>query len=196
MKAGREEQFRAYVVERRASMLRTAVALTGGDSHQAEDLVQTTLTRLYVAWPAFQRAGNPEAYVRRALLNALIDEKRRPWRRHERTTSRIPESVADEKTMVGDGSVEQALAQLPARMRAVVVFRYLEDLSVAETADLLDCTSGTVKSQSARALDKLRKLLGTPLTVPDDGPGDGPRPTRPAAMALIGHRNPQTTRSI
>lgn len=174
MRAGRDEEFSAYVTERRAAMVRTALALTGGDAHLAEDLVQTTLTRLYVAWPAFQRARTPAAYVRRALLNALIDEERRPWRRRERTTSEVPETLAPDGAGAGGGAVEQALAELPARMRAAVVFRYLEDLSVAETADLLGCTRGTVKSQCARALDKLRERLGAPLTLPDDEPDDGP----------------------
>lgn len=201
MKAGRDEQFRAYVVERRGAMVRTALALTGGDAHLAEDLVQTTLTRLYVAWPAFRRANNPAAYVRRALLNALIDEERRPWRRRERTTYEIPDTAAPERATTGGGRVQQAVAELPARMRAAVVFRYLEDLSVAETADLLGCSQGTVKSQCARALDKLRLSLGSALTVPDDDldhrdPNVDGRPARPESLNLFNRRMTETSRSI
>lgn len=85
-------------------MVRTALALTGGDPHLAEDLVQSTLTRLYVAWPAFQRASNPNAYVRRALLNGLIYEERRPWRRRERTTAQLPDTVAPEGPLLVDGA--------------------------------------------------------------------------------------------
>lgn len=204
MRAGREEQFSAYVVERRGAMVRTALALTGGDAHLAEDLVQTTLTRLYVAWPAFQRTRNPAAYVRRALLNALIDEERRPWRRCERTTGEIPETATPEGAAEGGALVEQALAELPARMRAAVVFRYLEDLSVAETADLLGCSAGTVKSQCARARDKLRDRLGTSLTLPDDERDDrlddGPSPVSRARFSSANvfdlRTTTESTRSI
>jgi DNA-directed RNA polymerase specialized sigma24 family protein len=77
----RDEQFHDFVVSRRPRLLHTATLLTAGDTHLAEDLVQATLTKLYVAWPAFQRADNPDGYVRRVLVNALIDEKRRMWRR-------------------------------------------------------------------------------------------------------------------
>lgn len=88
MKSERDEQFHSFVASRRASLLRTATLLTAGDAHLAEDLVQSTLTKLYVAWPAFRRADNPDGYLRRTLVNALTDERRRWWRRHERTVFR------------------------------------------------------------------------------------------------------------
>lgn len=88
MKSERDEQFHSFVASRRASLLRTATLLTAGDAHLAEDLVQSTLTKLYVAWPAFRRADNPDGYLRRSLANALTDERRRWWRRHERTVFR------------------------------------------------------------------------------------------------------------
>jgi RNA polymerase sigma-70 factor (sigma-E family) len=165
MKAARDEEFRTYVLDRRAGLLRTATLLTAGDRHLAEDVVQSTLTRLYVAWPLFKKAANPDAYARRALVNALVHEHRRPWRRRERTLSEVPELPSPESD-AGAARVDglhDALRKLPPRMRAAVVYRYFHDLSVADTADALSCSQGTVKSQTARALDQLRDVLtGSP----------------------------------
>lgn len=176
MTASRDEEFRGYVLQRRPELLRTATLLAAGDAHLAEDLVQTTLTRLYVTWPAFRGTTNPDAYARRVLVNALIDEGRRSWRRRERSHPEVPEPARPLAPVPGPGDgpnaeLDRALAELPARMRAAVVLRYFHDLGVAETADLLDCAQGTVKSQTLRALEKLRARLGATLTVPDDGPG-------------------------
>ena len=79
--AARDEEFRAFVVARRPALLRLATLLTAGDEHLAEDLVQTALTRLYVAWRRVERDQGPEAYARRILVNAVVDERRRAWRR-------------------------------------------------------------------------------------------------------------------
>ncbi|MEU4238640.1 SigE family RNA polymerase sigma factor [Actinoplanes sp. NPDC026619] len=158
----RDEQFHEFVVSRRPHLLHTANLLTAGDTHLAEDLVQATLTKLYVAWPSFQRADNPEGYLRRVLVNALIDERRRIWRRREQTMAELPDVVATP----ADGSVgsvgeavKLALRELPPRMRAAVVFRYFYDLDVAATADALSCSEGNVKSQTSRGLDRLRAAL-------------------------------------
>ncbi|GLY95563.1 DNA-directed RNA polymerase sigma-70 factor [Actinoplanes sp. NBRC 103695] len=156
----RDEQFHDFVLARRAGLVRTATLLTAGDAHLAEDLVQGTLTKLYVGWPAFRRADNPEGYVRRALVNALTDERRRLWRRRERPVAEIPDQVhRGPDDVPGGDRLRQALKELPPRMRAAVVFRYFYDLGVAETADALNCSEGTVKSQTARALDRLRTAL-------------------------------------
>ncbi|GAA1628902.1 SigE family RNA polymerase sigma factor [Actinoplanes couchii] len=161
MKTERDEQFHQFVVSRRAALVRTATLLTAGDAHLAEDLVQSALTKLYVAWPAFQRADNPDGYVRRVLVNALTDERRRWWRRSERSMAEVPDRVAaaHHEGDVSDG-LRVALKELPPRMRAALVFRYFYDLDVADTADALGCSEGTVKSQTARALDRLRTVLG------------------------------------
>jgi RNA polymerase sigma-70 factor (sigma-E family) len=163
VKSERDEQFHRFVLTRRGWLLRTATLLTAGDGHLAEDLVQTTLTKLYVAWPAFQRADNPDRYLRRALVNALTDERRRVWRRREHSMARLPDrpDVSLERIEAPDG-LRQALRELPPRMRAAVVFRYFYDLDVADTADALGCSEGTVKSQTARALDRLRTSLALP----------------------------------
>jgi RNA polymerase sigma-70 factor (sigma-E family) len=171
VKNERDEQFHRFVLSHRAGLVRTATLLTAGDGHLAEDLVQSTLTKLYVAWPAFRRADNPEGYLRRTLVNAFTDEKRRWWRRHERTVAVLPDrgapvSVSSDVPDDGDG-LRTALRELPPKMRAALVFRYFYDLDVADTADALGCSEGTVKSQTARALDRLRGVLAEtelPLT--------------------------------
>ncbi|AEV88043.1 RNA polymerase sigma factor [Actinoplanes sp. SE50] len=159
----RDSQFAGFVAEQRGRMVYTARLLTAGDAFLAEDLVQTALTKLYVSWAAFGRADSPDAYVRRALFNALVDERKRIWRRHERPVADVPDR-AGELVGADDGDPElaRALGELPPRMRAAVVFRFVHDMDVAETARALGCSAGTVKSQTARALDKLRAALGQP----------------------------------
>jgi len=172
MKKVRDEEFRSYVLARRADLLRTATLLTAGDRHLAEDLVQSTLTQLYLAWPAFQKAHNPAGYARRALVNALVDEKRRVWRKREHSVPDLPELPTPEAGGTPRTDLlNQALHDLPPRMRAAVVFRYFHDLSVAETAEALHCTQGTVKSQTARALDRLRVVLDLAANQPETPPG-------------------------
>jgi RNA polymerase sigma-70 factor (sigma-E family) len=160
MRSTRGEEFEQYVLAKRSELLRTATLLTAGDRHLAEDLVQSTLTQLYVAWPAFQRARNPGGYARRALVNALVDETRRPWRR-ESLQAELPDVPTPEAATAGDEGerLNLALRGLPPRMRATLVFRFFHDLSVAETAEALGCSEGTVKSGTARALDRLRDVL-------------------------------------
>ncbi len=169
MRTTREEEFRAYVVDARARLVRTATLLTAGDRHLAEDLVQTTLTKLYLAWPRIRTADGPDGYARRTLVNALIDERRRPFRRRESTHAELPERAAATPSDDPEfAALQTALAALPAGMRAAVVFRHVYDLSVADTAAALDCSEGNVKSQTARGLDQLRAALSptTPTTSP------------------------------
>ncbi|MFI5937837.1 SigE family RNA polymerase sigma factor [Actinoplanes sp. NPDC051494] len=156
----RDEQFHQFVLARRGELVRTATLLTAGDAHLAEDLVQSTLTKLYVAWPAVRRADNPDAYVRRTLVNALIDERRRLWWKRERPVAQLPDRAGADTggEHLGEG-MRAALKDLPPKMRAALVFRYLYDLDIQDTADALGCSPGTVKSQTARALDRLRSVL-------------------------------------
>jgi RNA polymerase sigma-70 factor (sigma-E family) len=159
----RDEQFRAYVLANRSGLVRTATFLASGDRYQAEDLVQTALMRVYVAWPRV-RTETVDAYARKAMLNALIDDRRRPFSRHERTQSHIPDvAFEDGATTETEAAVFRALAELPPRMRAAVVLRHLCELSVSETAAALCCSEGTVKSQTARALTQLRVALSTSI---------------------------------
>ena len=145
-------------------MLRTARLLTAGDAHLAEDLVQTALTKLYVSWAAYRRADSPAGYVRRTLVNALMDERRRIGR-FGRPVAEIPERSAPGTPAYDDPELSRALLALPPRMRAAVVFRFVYQLDVAQTAEALGCSVGTVKSQTARALDKLRAALQPAIPV-------------------------------
>ncbi|GAA1640355.1 SigE family RNA polymerase sigma factor [Actinoplanes couchii] len=162
----RDRQFAAFVAEKRGHMLHTARLLTAGDNHLAEDLVQTALTKLFVSWAAFRRADSPNAYLKRALFNALTDERRRIWRRFERPVAEVPEGSAAAVTPETDPELARALEQLPPRMRAAVVFRFVLDMDIADTAVALGCSPGTVKSQTARALEKLRAALSSTPMIP------------------------------
>ena len=131
--------------------------LTAGDAHVAEDLVQTTLIKVYLRWGRIR--GQPGAYARRVLVNAFIDHRRVPFVRSEDVTETLPEVPATEGKDAIDPELLAALSRLPERMRAAVVLRHVQDLSVAETAAVLGCSTGTVKSQTARGIDRLRVLL-------------------------------------
>jgi len=155
----RDDQFRAYVLGNRGKLLRTATLLASGNAHEAEDLVQTVLLRMYLAWPRI-RPETRDAYARRMLINAFVDERRRPQARNERNEAEVPDTAVEtEPPSDMDAAVFSALAELPPRMRAAVVLRHLNDASVAETAEALGCSEGTVKSQTARGLDHLRERL-------------------------------------
>lgn len=155
----RDEDFLAFVDERRSSLLRTSTALTAGDPHLAEDLVQKCLIKLYLAWPRI-RSMHLDGYVRRSLVNALIDERRRAFHRHERAWAEPPDGPGREiENAALSGDLLWALGQLAPRMRAAVVLRHVDGLTVEEAAHALRCSSGTVKSQTARGLDRLRALL-------------------------------------
>jgi RNA polymerase sigma-70 factor (sigma-E family) len=160
----RDEEFTAFVRASRIDLFRSACLLTAGDMHQAEDLVQTALARLYVAWPRVRRSGTHFGYVWRIIINAHIDEVRRPRWQRERNVAElpdIPESPPPDSFRFGiDGSdVRAALAELAPGMREAVVLRYWLDLSVEQTAQLLHCSEGTVKSQTAKGAARLRELL-------------------------------------
>jgi RNA polymerase sigma factor (sigma-70 family) len=123
--------------------------------------VQTALTRLYVVWPRVSRVGEVDAYVRRIVVTSLADERRRGFRRRERSSAALPDrGLADHADATAERlTAAAALGQLPPRQRAAIVLRYWEDQSVEQTARLLGCTTGTVKSQCARGLQTLRDLL-------------------------------------
>ena len=158
MRAAAEAEYREYVAARSHALWHTAFLMCG-DAHQAEDVVQTTLLKLYVAWNRVQNASNRDAYARRVLVRCVIDEKRRGWRR-ERAVAEVPEPAAQEGPDIGERDAAlQALARLAPRQRATLVLRFWEDLSIEQTADLLGCSPGTVRSQTARGLATLRGLL-------------------------------------
>ncbi|MEU8251579.1 SigE family RNA polymerase sigma factor [Nonomuraea sp. NPDC048916] len=145
--------YQDFVVTRSDRLLRTAYLLTR-DWALAEDLLQESLTKAWFAWP---RVEEPESYVRRVLVTTYTSWWRRKWRA-ELPAGELPDTPAHDTTG-GPGERDtlwEAVGRLPARQRAVVVLRFYEDLPVAEVARLLGCEPGTVKSQTAKALAKLR----------------------------------------
>lgn len=154
----RDRDFGEYVAANAAALRRTAYLLCA-DWHRAEDLVQTTLAKIYVAWPRVHRSGEINAYVRKTLVRTMIDESRSAFRRRERVVGELPDHAAREAGVEDRLAVQAALAQLPPRQRAVLVLRFWEDLSVDATAAALGCAAGTVKSQTAKALANLRGPL-------------------------------------
>ncbi|GAA3771409.1 SigE family RNA polymerase sigma factor [Micromonospora maritima] len=125
--------------------------------HDAADLAQEALARLGAAWPRVQRRDNPEAYVRTTMARLHISRWRRT--RRERLVSDVPDRPVDDPAIERVGAAEElwpAVAALPPRQRAVLVLRYYEHRSDDEIAELLGVSRGTVRSQAARALDKLR----------------------------------------
>ena len=155
------ERFADWAQARMDALVRFGVALAGADG--AEDLVQTALARTWAAWPRVERRDDPEGYVRRVMVNTQIGEWRR-GRARRRVNGVVVASglVADASESVVDGAAPlwSALRALPPRQRAVIVLRYCEDRSELETAALLGCSVGTVKSQAAKGLAKLRAALG------------------------------------
>lgn len=154
----RDREFTEFVTARRAGLVRVATLLVSGDQAKAEDLVQTALTRLYLAWPRV-RPDTVDAYARRCVVNAATDEHRSLFRRREQVRAQVPDVVAVEGPRGDDLTVLALLGTLPASMRAAVVLRYVEGLSVAETADAMRCSEGNVKSQAARGLERLRAVF-------------------------------------
>lgn len=154
-----DDEFEAFVRRRRGALLRTAIALTAGDEHLAEDVVQTTLIRLYLAWGRARRT-QIDAYARRTLVNVMIDETRRPHRR-EQPTVVLPDGPAPAAETALDDMLLLALRAVPLSMRTAVVLRHVEGLTVEEAAAAMGCSTGNVKSQSARGLERLRRALDT-----------------------------------
>jgi RNA polymerase sigma-70 factor (sigma-E family) len=151
--------FDDFVATRSTRLLRTAYLLTH-DRALAEDLVQTSLAKAWFAWARIE--GQPDAYVRRVMVNTYSSWWRRRWNGEE-ATAELPERgvgsghrPADDVRVDDRTDLWRALARLPRRQRAVVVLRFYEDLSEAETAEIMQCSVGTVKSQASRALAKLR----------------------------------------
>jgi len=151
-----DTQFEVFVRARLAELLRFGHVLTGSP-HAAADLVQDALERTLLAWPRIQKRDDPEGYVRRTMINRYISIWRR--RSRERLVAQIPDRASGSEPP-DHSDLMWALAQLPPRARAVVVLRFYQDLSERETAAMLGCSIGTVKSQTARALARLRTHLG------------------------------------
>jgi RNA polymerase sigma-70 factor (sigma-E family) len=155
-------EFAEFVAARSAALHRTAYLMVG-EHALAQDLLQEALTKTFVAWPRLREVANAEAYTRRTITTTAISWRRkRSW--HEQPHDEVPEGRA--AATPGDDEVATrawvwaALQQLPPRQRAAVVLRYYEDLTEAQTAAAMGCAVGTVKSQVAQAIRKLRQELG------------------------------------
>jgi RNA polymerase sigma-70 factor (sigma-E family) len=155
-----EAAFVEFAEAARGRLRRTAYLLCG-DWEQASDHVQEGLIRVYVAWPRLTRVGREYAYARKAVVSAFLDHSRR------RSSKEVP-AEPDGNVSSGEDVAEYvavrtalmaALDELPLRQRACVVLRYFDDLSVADTAAVLGCSEGTVKSQTSRALASLRSMF-------------------------------------
>lgn len=167
-----EAGFRGWMAVRAPGLRRKAYFLCG-DWHTADDLTQEVLVSVYSRWSRLAGRGNVDAYANRVLVGKHVDALRRPWRRE--TALREPFDTVDDAAAAAFEAVEsqdapllRALASLPGPQRAVVVLRFVDDLTVDEIARLLDVPSGTVKSRLSRALDSLRTSLGPAVTVPAD----------------------------
>lgn len=158
-RAERDEAFAAFVAARQTHLRRIAYTMCG-DWDRAEDLLQTALVKLYVAWPRLRRDGSEEAYTRQIIVRASIDEHRRPWQR-ERTIDAFPDGPAPTGTPFEErDELIDALQQLPEMQRKTVVLRHWLGLSVQDTATELRVSEGTVKSHTSRGLERLGVLLG------------------------------------
>ncbi|MFD7445671.1 SigE family RNA polymerase sigma factor [Streptomyces sp. NPDC059909] len=169
MQAEQDAQFQEFVRARWSHLVRTAYLLTG-DVHHAEDLTQTALAKAYRSWRRVSRSDSPEAYIRRMLVSCNSDRFRKR-RVTEALTAAPPEVAGRDEAVSWAGersALLAALAQLPSKQRAVVVMRYWEDLSEAEVAEVLGCSTGTVKSQASKGLAKLRTHPGLAQVM--DGP--------------------------
>ena len=160
MADGSDAEYLAYVHGRTTGLRRTAYLLCG-DEHQADDLVQETITKLYVRWSRISGLENPDSYVHTMLVRIFLDEKRRGWWKvrlgipPDRPAPLPPPHGVEERTVL-----RAALSQVPPRQQAVLVLRFLCDQPVAEVARILGCSEGTVKSQTAHGLTALRRILG------------------------------------
>jgi RNA polymerase sigma-70 factor (sigma-E family) len=156
--ANRDREFTEFVIEQRAALVRLAALLVSGDMAKAEDVVQTALTKLYLAWPRV-RSDTAGAYARRCVVNAAMDDHRSLFSRREEVSAQLPDLAAADPQRGDAAELVAMLATLSAGMRAAVVLRYVEGLSIAEAADAMGCSEGNVKSQSARGLERLREAM-------------------------------------
>jgi len=158
MTAQRDAEFADYVGARLPSLRRLAVLLCQ-DWHRADDLVQVAITRLYVHWGRANVMDHTEAYLRTILFREFLGERRSGWARRVSVGAELPERVDAGPDYDAIVDLNAALAALPTRQRATIVLRYYCDLPIEQAAQVLGCTPGTVKSQTAKGLGSLRLAL-------------------------------------
>lgn len=162
-KEQQEAEFRSFALAQRDSLRRYAYLLCG-DWYEADDIVQKSLTKLFAAWARVE-PGGVSPYSRKIVTNVYLSHRRLSWVRRERAAAEPPTVAIDRPQEAVDARLElvAALNRLPPRQRATLVLRYWEQLSVDETATAMGCSTGTVKSQSAKALHKLKEFLTDPV---------------------------------
>jgi RNA polymerase sigma-70 factor (sigma-E family) len=183
MTATRDAEFADFVAAREGSLRRLAILLCQ-DWHRADDLVQAAITKLYVHWSKATAATSLDAYVRAIVIREFLDERRSSWIRRVTLTGQLPDrpvAASDPETAL---DMQAAMAALPARQRATLVLRFYCDLSVDQAAQVLGCTPGTVKSQTAKALHSLRIALGPDA---ETAASDATDPKSPVATNSSGH---------
>jgi RNA polymerase sigma-70 factor (sigma-E family) len=164
-----EQQYIDYVTARLPALRRVAHLLCG-DGHRADDIVQNAITRLYVHWRKARAADNLDAYVRAIVVRTFLNEQRTGWLARVRLVHDMPDQLAPPGPDVETSQVlHAALRRVPPRQRAVLVLRFLYDLPVAEVAEILGCSAGNVKSQTAHGLATLRKHLDERTFILQDG---------------------------
>lgn len=169
-----EQAFAEYFAAKRDSVRRTAYMLCG-DWHKADDLAQTAFVALHRRWRKIRDRAATDAYLRKTLVRASIDESRRPWRR-ERNVDVLPEPATSgerlDEQVVARQDLLAGLRRVPPKQRAVLVLRYFEGMDVGGVARTLGCSEGNVKSQTARGLANLREVLGGGESVERTGSGE------------------------
>ncbi len=166
MRERQEAAFHEFVALRSSRLFGTAL-LVVGDHQLAQDLLQESLVKTYVAWPRLREVGSAEAYARRVIVTTATS-----WRRrrsfHERPAEALPDLVVGDvaDVIAADADLWRQLLALPPRQRAAVVLRYCQDLSEAQTAELMGCSVGTVKRHASRGLAKLRDRMGAEFSLP------------------------------
>jgi len=184
MTQSRDDEFADFAATREASLRRLAILLCQ-DWHRADDLVQAAITKLYVHWPKAKAADSMDAYVRAIVVREFLDERRSSWIRRVTLTSQLPDRAAATTDPETSLDMQAAIAGLPPRQRATLILRFYCDLSVEQAAQVLGCTPGTVKSQTAKALASLRIALSPNSgTTPADAPASA-HPSRPAGAAAV-----------
>jgi RNA polymerase sigma-70 factor (sigma-E family) len=168
----RDDDYTEYVAARLPSLRRLAAVLCD-DWQRADDLVQAALTKLYVQWSRVRAASHPDAYTRTVLVREFIHERRSPWAKWVSLTAEMTEPPAATVDHDAVLDLRAAVAALPARQRATLVLRFYCDLNVDQSAEILGCSPGTVKSQTAKALDTVRRTL-----IPAQNPAARPHPPR------------------
>lgn len=154
----READFVEYVEARQQALVRFAYLLCS-NHHTAEDLVQTALAKTFLSWDRLRDRGAIDAYVRRIIVNENTSMWRRAWKRNERSTDQLPDAGTHDPDTDSRDALWRVVQTLPAKQRAAVVLRYYEDLSEADTAQVLGCSIGNVKSQTSRAIASMRAAV-------------------------------------